>query len=393
VNRGVGYLGGDRVLEEFGRRLTAVARSQDLTFEVNGSTFVLLIRNPINEGHAVLAAERLVQEAEAPVCLGPLRARVRAHMGIALAPRPAGTAEELLRQAERALAEARSRDDSYLVFGSHMEGRRSGPGGQPLDLEEALKRSELELFFQPKMNLRNGALVGAEALVRWRLADGRVVPPDEFLPAIEATRGIRSLLWFVLNAALRNAAGWLAAIPDFKIAVNVSPANLEDPDLADIVAEALGVWGLPANQLLLEITETAIMRGHADLEVALARLHGLGVGLAIDDFGTGYSSLAHLRSIPARELKIDKSFVMPVMSDRRDREIVAAVIRLGHALNLEVVAEGIESSEVVQALLAMGCDLGQGYHFSPAIPAEQFAVDWVSRYARRNAVTAPPRAG
>lgn len=382
VNRELGYLGGDRVLEDFGARLAAVARAQDRSFEINGSTFVLLIRNPLHEGHAALAADRLAAEAETPFLLGTLRAQVRAHMGISLAPQFAASAEDLLYQAELALEAAAARDQTYRLFDPVLAGPGAGGGLAPLDVEEALKRSELEVFYQPKLALRSGELAGAEALLRWRQPDGSLLSPGGFLPGVERGRGIRVLFWHVLNAALRTAAEWRRCVPDFRMAVNVSPANLEDPDFADLVAEALGVWDAPPDRVLLEITETAIMSGHADIDATLAGLRELGVALAIDDFGTGYSSLAHLRRIPVSELKIDKSFVQPVLTSPRDREIVAAVIRLGHALGLEVVAEGIETPEAMQALLGMGCDLGQGYHFGRPVAAAEFARRWLAGYRR-----------
>lgn len=385
VNQCFGYLGGDHVLEEVQGRLNGIARTQDCCFQINGTTFALLIRNPLHEGHAVLAAERVVREVRQPVRIGNAQTGIKVHMGIALLPEPATCAEELLRQAELSLIMARQRDERYQVFTPELAGNGDGRLRQVwFDVEEAIKQGEFELHFQPKLCLRTGRLHGAEALLRWWRPGEGLLSPAYFLPALEATHGIRTILRFALNSALRQAADWIATAPDFSIAVNVAAANLDDPDLVDVVADCLGVWGFPPAQLVLEITESALMRDTAASAVVLERLRGLGVRLAIDDFGTGYSSLAYLRDIPASELKIDRSFVIAMANSERDRRIVGSVIELGHAVGMEVVAEGIEDANSMQALKAMGCDIGQGYYFSRPCSAEVFACEWVAAQARQS---------
>ncbi len=380
INEAFGYAAGDHVLEEARRRLQAVARDQDRVLSLHGRLFALLVARPQSEGHLLLAAERVARDLGRPVRLGGGKARLKLHMGLSLAPGLADGSNELLAQCERALQVARRRDEPFLLYVPELD--NSGTvrcTHLAFDLDEALRRGELEMRYQPKLALRSGQLLGAEALLRWRSGE-QLHGPDSFLPAIERTQAMRSLLWFTLNAALHAASDWQA--PELSVAVNLSPANLADPDLIELVADALGVWGLPAGQLLIEVTETAWMDEPAACIATLEALRKLGPRLAIDDFGTGYSSLSYLRNIPAQELKIDRSFVEPLVHSRCDRQIVASVVQLGHALNMEVVAEGIENEAAMQTLKAMRCDIGQGYYFSKPLPADEFADRWVARQAR-----------
>ena len=381
VNERFGYLGGDKVLEETAIRVADVARDQDQTFEISGTSFALLISNPMNESHAILAAQKIAKVAAVPIAIGTGRARVKARMGISMLPDTAVNAEELLRQCETALGEARNRDESYIVCNSEPLDAPDTALTIDFDLTQALEQGQMELYYQPKILLRSGRLAGAEALIRWQSPRAGTVPPSYFLSAVENTQGIRELFWFVLNSALRCAAEWIERIPDFTIAVNVAPRNLDDPDLAEIVENVLNIWNFPARQLLLEITETTFMRDAGANVVMLNKLRHIGVRTAIDDFGTGYSSLAYLKNLPADELKIDQSFVTPIVADDTDRQIVDSIIQLAHAVGLEVVAEGIENADTMEALLAMDCDTGQGFHIARPMPASELETDWIEKFA------------
>ena len=378
VNARFGYLGGDKVLEEFVRRLAGIARAQDRTFEVNGRTFALLIHNPLHEGHAVLAAEKVIQAGAEPVLIGTGHGRVKARIGISLLPDPASTGEELLRQSELALAAARDRDEPHVLYTRTLAGSAESTGTHTwFDLEEALKAGEFELFYQPQVDLRTARLTGAEALVRWRNAEAGYIAPGHFMPAIEHTQGIRALLWFVLNGALRQGAAWSLRYPDLGMSINLAAGNLDDTDLVELIESALGIWALPAGQLTLELTESSLMRNPATSMRTLGRLRGLGARTSIDDFGTGYSSLSYLRDLPADELKIDRSFVARTAASSRDRDIVASMVHLAHAVQLKVVAEGIEEAATLAVLTEMGGDIGQGYHFGAPMPAADFEALWI----------------
>lgn len=381
VNERFGYLGGDKVLEETASRVAGIAREKDRSFEISGKSFALLISNPMNDGHALLAAQKIAKLASVPVVIGAERARVKARMGVSVMRDKSVNAEELLRQCELALHEARAQDESYVAYSPEVEHTRDSDVVTGFDLEHALEQSQLEVYYQPKLSLRSGKLAGAEALVRWQSPVGGLIAPSRFLPVIENTQGIHDLLWFVLNAALRCAADWIGRVPDFTIAVNLAPENLNDPDLAEVVENVLRMWSFPAHRLLLEITETTIMSDSRASATMLDKLRGIGVRTAIDDFGTGYSSLSYLKELPADELKIDQSFVRSMATNETDKRIVGLVIQLARAVGLETVAEGIEDADTMESLIALGCDIGQGFHFSGPVPAGEFEADWIARFA------------
>jgi len=378
INEKFGYLAGDRVLAELAERMGEVGREQDRVLPVKGTSFALIIHNPLHEGHAVLGADKVARVAGEPFLIGSSRARIRVRMGISLLPEPAETAEELLNQCELALHAARARDEDYVVYTDALVSREAGASHAWFDIEEALRQGEFEMHYQPKIALAAGTLYGAEALVRWNNPVSGYIPPDAFLPAIEQTQEIRALLWFALNASLRQAAEWLAVAPDFRMAINVATGNLEDVDLPALVADALNIWQFPPEQLILEVTETALMK---DAEGSIAMLNGLrelGVRISIDDFGTGYSSLSYLKTLPADELKIDRSFISNMATDETDQQLVESVISLGHAVHLKVVAEGIETEAVNTMLISFGCDIGQGWYFGRAVPGPEFTQKWIT---------------
>ena len=377
INDRFGFMAGDRVLAEFAARMAQVGRPQDRLVPVHGSRFALVISNPLHEGHAVLGAGKIARIAAEPFTIGGRHARARVRMGISLLPEPARGADELLKQCEIALRAARARDEVYMVYTDGLCASAGAPAHAWFDIQQALKQGEFDMHFQPKIELQSGDLHGAEALVRWNNPELGQLSPGAFIAAIEHTQEIRALLSFALNASLRRSADWLARRPDFQIAVNLATGNLEDGDLVTLTADALKVWGFPAEQLILEVTESALMRDTRAAVDVLAALRGMGVRIAIDDFGTGYSSLAWLKSLPADELKIDRSFISGIATDDTDRRIVESVVRLGHAVQLKVVAEGIETEPVRDALVTLGCDIGQGYLFSPPVAAESFEERWI----------------
>lgn len=377
INNRFGFMVGDRVLADFAERVAGVGRAQDRVVAVHGTRFALVIHNPLHEGHAVLGADKVARVAAEPFSIGVQRVRVRVRMGISLLPEPARGANELLAQCQVALRAARQRDEAYMVY---TEGLCAVAGARAhawFDIEQAMQQGEFCMHFQPKIHLRSGTLLGAEALIRWNKPGGMQLSPASFIADLEHTQEMRALLRFALNASLRQSSAWLERNPGFRISVNVATSNLEDSDLVALTADALKVWHFPPEQLVLEVTESALMRDtHAAVDM-LAALRGLGVRVSIDDFGTGYSSLAWLKSLPADELKIDRSFINGIADDETDRRIVESVIHLGHAVRLEVVAEGIETPAVRDILVALDCDIGQGYLFSPPLPPEQFAERWI----------------
>lgn len=387
INERFGYLGGDKVLKEFAVRLGGVVATNGRAFEITGTSFALLIVNPLHEGDAVSGAEKIANVASEPVRIGTGKARVNARMGLSMLPEPAATAEELLRQCELALSAARRHGETYRLFTPALaDGTEMSKSW--FDIDAAIDQGEFELHYQPKIDLRAGRLIGAEALIRWQSPHAGTIPPSYFMPDITSTEGVRKMLRFVLATSLAHAGEWIERIPEFTLGVNLAPKNVLDTELYAVVENALEESGFPAEKLVLEVSEDVLARDEQAIHVQFNKLRTRGVRIAIDDFGTGHSSLVALKGLPVDQLKIDQTFVVPSPSNEMDRRIVAALVQLGHALDLEVVAEGIEDADIMQTLLSIGCEIGEGFHFSHPIPAEDFREQWVDRFDRARNGTA-----
>jgi EAL domain-containing protein (putative c-di-GMP-specific phosphodiesterase class I) len=247
------------------------------------------------------------------------------------------------------------------------------------DLRAGIDDRHLVLHYQPEIAILDGAVVRAEALLRWRRDDGVLLSPGEFLPLVESSELIDRITRFVIEMALRDCSAWREAGFTLGVAVNLAPRNLRDPELPIAVAKALTKHGLPARTLTLEVTESGAF-GEAPLAAEVCRaLRETGVGLSVDDFGTGYSSLMHLKHLPFTELKVDRVFTAGMMSNEHDSAIVRSIIDLGHELGRTIVAEGVESQEVLDRLRARGCDLAQGFHISRPL-AEPAFREWLRAY-------------
>jgi diguanylate cyclase (GGDEF)-like protein len=379
INQRFGYPGGDIVLDEFARRIAAVAREQDFAAVTGSSTFALIVDSPLNSSHMQLAAERIAKVASEPCLVGESKVSIEVRAGVSLWPDFAENAVELLQQAETALKASRESEQNYCLFEPSESAPEPLDDTPWLDARRALENGEFELFFQPKINLRTGAVFGAEGLIRWRSPNAGLIPPGLFMPAVERSPAIRPLVEFVLNAGLNAAAQWQRFVPGFNVSINMTPTTLLDADIVEHVGESLALWQVDAPNLTLEITEGVLMSNPAAGAIRLRELQDLGVSVSIDDFGTGYSSLAYLKNLAADELKIDQSFVKLMAVDETDRRIVASMIDLGHACNMKIVAEGIEDEPTAQALASMGCDIGQGYFFGRPVPAAEFQAFLKSR--------------
>jgi diguanylate cyclase (GGDEF)-like protein len=391
INERFGYLGGDKVLKEFAVRLAGVVGDKGLTFEISGTSFALLLENPLHEGDAVSGAEKIANVASDPISIGTGKASIHARMGISMLPEPAATPEELLRQCEIALTQARCRGETYRVFTPNLAhdlksgNRRAGKSW--FDVNDAIRQGQFELHYQPRINLRSGRLTGTEALIRWQSPSAGTIPPSYFMPEVTSTESARTMLDFVLNSALESARNWVARVPEFTLAVNLAPRNVFDPELQRVIEQGLERWEFPAERLFLEISEEPLEENEEAVIVALTKLRDRGVRIALDDFGTGRFRLSSLKNLPLDQIKIDKSLVMPIPSNETDRRVVGALIQLAHAVDIEVVAEGIEDDDIMQTLLAIGCEAGEGFHFSRPVPAEQFAQEWIEKFERTRSVS------
>jgi diguanylate cyclase (GGDEF)-like protein len=369
VNHAYGHATGDALLVEVGRRLTAAAGDDDVVAHVGGDEFALLTR-PAREGNgacvlAVAVAEHLARPFEAdgrPVHLG-------ASVGVRVAA--GGTSEHVLRDAAAAMRDARNVPHGIAFFTDETRARVQRRTTLEHDLRAAVDDGDLTLAFQPLVDLRTGAVRGAEALVRWHHPELGAVPPAEFIPIAEATGLIRPLGELVLAEACHELSRWrdVPGTPSL-VTVNLSPLQLTGGGLVPLVEEVLAAHGLTPDALCLELTESALLGSPEQGIDALHALRALGVSIALDDFGTGYSSLGRLKWVPVDVLKLDRAFVAG--TDEGDRAIVAAVLALADALGLDVVAEGVETPDQAARLLQLGCHVVQGWLYAPAVPGDEF---------------------
>ncbi|GAB3864499.1 putative bifunctional diguanylate cyclase/phosphodiesterase [Dactylosporangium cerinum] len=377
VNDALGHDIGDTLLRQVGDRLQSRLGDRGTVARFGGDEFAVLLPGIRTREVAVAVGDDLAAAMEQPIAIGHLRLNARVSIGIALAPEHGNDAKTLIQRADVAMYVAKTTRTGVRVY--QPDDDRNSPRRLAMvaDLREAIQRHDLVVVFQPKLETATGIVRGAEALARWHHPAHGFVPPDEFIPLAETSGLIRPLTLHVLEVALRRCASWRRMGHDMHVAVNLSPNSLQEADLPDIVARLLGQAGVPASALTLEITESSIMDDPAGSLVTLDRLHALGVKLAIDDFGTGYSSLGRLRELLIHEMKIDKSFVQRIAVDHRDRAVVRSAVQLGHALDLEVVAEGVEDEQTLNHLRIEGCNLVQGYFISKPLPADEFA-DWLA---------------
>jgi EAL domain-containing protein (putative c-di-GMP-specific phosphodiesterase class I) len=299
-------------------------------------------------------------------------------IGLALAPEHGNTVRTLLKRADVAMYAAKQTGRAVVVYDPAQDTASPNRLALVAALRQAVVNDRLDVHVQPKVSIDTGAVIGAEALVRWRDDERGAVPPDEFIPVAERSGLIRPLTEIVLRRSLQACADWQRVAPGVGVAVNLSARSLRDPSLVDDVASMLRAFGVPGHLLTIEITESSVMADPASTLELLHRLRALSVQLSIDDFGTGYSSLSYLRRLPVQEVKIDKSFVWEMDQNAEDAAIVRSIVELGHTLDMHVVAEGIERASVFQLLREFGCDLGQGYLVSKPMPAGDF-VGWFSR--------------
>jgi diguanylate cyclase (GGDEF)-like protein/PAS domain S-box-containing protein len=376
VNDGLGHVVGDQLLVEVAGRLRRSIRASDTVARFGGDEFVIVREDIADVSEAVEFAERIVAVLHEPIALSGRELYATTSVGIALGAAGA-SAEQLLRDADAAMYRAKDLGRARIELFSHELQQQVAAR---LDLETALRqaieRDELELLYQPIVRLADGRVVGAEALLRWRREGHRVVLPSEFIPVAEETGMIVPIGTWALERALTELRSLTAMHGEADwplLAVNLSALQLRLPASLEMVCDAIRASGIDPSMLSLEITESALM---GDIETSARAMHvlrELGVKLAVDDFGTGYSSLAYLKQLPVDSLKIDRSFIDGLPGDQHDRSITEAIITLGNSLGLTVVAEGVETVEQWIALDELGCTVGQGFLWSPPIPASAFA--------------------
>jgi diguanylate cyclase (GGDEF)-like protein/PAS domain S-box-containing protein len=368
INDSLGHAAGDELLVELGRRLTDTLRDSDTVARLGGDEFGVLLPEAAVPEDVVTAVERMRAAIERPVIVQGLPLSLEASIGIALYPDDGDDVETLVRCADGAMYRAKREKLGWAFYDTGCI--REGTNRLTIvgELRRALDQRELILHYQPKALLGDGEIRSVEALIRWNHPDRGLVGPDEFIPVIQQTGLIKPLTLYVIDEALRQCRSWLDEGVRLAVAVNLSARSLTDPDFPAEVAGLLERWNLDASLLELEITESSMLADPARTKQILEALAAMNIRLSVDDFGTGYSSLAYLKRLPLSEIKIDRSFVMNMDNDEDDAIIVRSTIDLARNLGLDVVAEGVETSETWALLTSLGCTAAQGYHLSRPLP-------------------------
>lgn len=375
INDSLGHDVGDKLLIEVANRLRQQTRLEDTVARLGGDEFAILIEDVPAPRAASSVAEHILDAMSAPVVIDGYNLIVTPSIGIAMHPDNGKDMNTLIRKADTAMYFAKSQGrNNYQFFTDQLNEKITRKLDLEAELRLALPNQELFVSFQPKVNLKTGSIVGAEALLRWESEKYGIVSPVEFISLAEETGLIWPIGEFVLQESCEQAKVWLSRYPNFgSIAVNISGLQFNHVSLFDTVKRVLEDTGLPAHHLELEITENAIIENAEEAMVIMRRLRGLGVKLSLDDFGTGYSSLKYLKRFPVDSLKIDRSFVAEIVSNGTDRRIAANIVNLAHELKLNVVAEGVESLEQLAVIESMNCDELQGYIFSPAVSSAEMS--------------------
>ena len=369
VNDTLGHGIGDKLLQEVSRRLQDSLREGDTVARLGGDEFAIIQPIVDQPDRATSLGSRLIDILSAPYSVADHQIDIGVSIGIAIAPNDGDCAEQLLKNSDLALYKAKSDGRGvYRFFEPEMDARMRKRREMEVDLRAAVANNELEIFYQPFIDLTVSEVIGFEALLRWRSPKRGLVPPDEFVRLAEEIGLISTIGAWVLRTACAEAVKWPNQI---KVAVNLSAAQFKSEKLVLDVISALGSSGLSPQRLELEITETVMLRDTATTLATLHQIKALGVAISMDDFGTGYSSLSYLRKFPFDNIKIDRSFVRDITGEDESMAVVRAVLGLGSSLGMVTTAEGVETPEQLRTLRAEGCAVAQGFLFSPAVPAAE----------------------
>ena len=378
INDTYGHDTGDQLLILISQRLRATLREGDTLARLGGDEFVAVLTDIKNQTECEVVLARLLEAASTPVNVRQHELQLSASLGVTLYPQDGSDADTLLRHADQAMYQAKqSGKNRYHLFDPEHDRMTQTQLEDMKRIAQALEQREFVLFYQPKVNMRTGKVIGAEALLRWQHPERGIVSPREFLPLIEGNELIVRIGDWVLEAALDQIATWAAQGHDLAISVNIAALHLQQKDfLPRLRGKLASRPGVPPGRLELEVLETAALEGVAQISQLIEECRDLGVHFSLDDFGTGYSSLTYLKRLPVSVLKIDQSFVRDMLLDSEDLAIVEGVIGLAAAFRRTVIAEGVETAEHGELLLRLGCDLAQGYGIARPMPAAEVPV-WV----------------
>ncbi len=373
VNDSLGHQAGDALLVAVARRFQDCLRSADTLARLGGDEFAVLLEDLVSPTEAVRVAGRLLEACNQFITVADTDVAITASIGIVATNSTESTAEILLRDADIAMYQAKAQGKArYVVFDASMQSEALSRLQIEHDLRGAIANNQLRMFYQPKVNLVTGQVIAVEALVRWRHPTLGLISPTTFIPVAEETGLIHAVGRWVITEACRQLREWELHWPitrDLSMGVNLSVRQFQHPDLLEEIARALQDAGLAPSRLILEVTETVLIDGYHVNAVTLNHIKDLGVRIAIDDFGTGYSSLSYLKQLPVDMLKIDQAFVRGLGTSSQDGAIISAVVSLAHTLGLKVTAEGIETHAQLEYVQDLGCEVGQGFLFTPPMPA------------------------
>lgn len=371
VNDTLGHMVGDELLQAVSQRLKEMLRESDTLARVGGDEFLMLLPSLATPDASGVIAEKLVRELEKPFQVAEHQLYVTASIGVALAPRDGSNGDTLVRKADAAMYAAKAGGrHGYRLFEPEME---IGPQRRLTlsnDLFMALDAGQLRLHYQPQVDVRSGRITGVEALLRWQHPRHGLLPPGEFLPIAEEAGLSANIGQWVLETACSDLQRWRAMGSNPRMAINFSPSQVEQPDFVSLILSTLQQTGLSTDSLEVELTEESTIKDVSAVVGKLARLADAGVRVAIDDFGIGYSSLSYLRKLPIHTLKIDRSFVQDIRSERDPGSLVSAIVSMAGGLKLNTIAEGVETEAQMRFLHALGCNEMQGYYFSRAVDAD-----------------------
>lgn len=372
VNDDLGTKAGDSVLRGLAIRLPGLAPTNAVLARSARSQFAMVLPGIGDPVQARRIANALVEAVNEPFSIAEHSVRLVGSAGIAMSPYAGSTAADLIDAAELALHKAAGRDGSVALFEAAMRGSMAAQQAMNEEIVHAVEGQELELHFQPQVDMESGAIVGGEALLRWRHSERGILAPATFLAALESHSLAPEVGEWILDEACRNAARWRRFGTEARVSVNLFAGQLRGDDLADVVAATLRRHALPPESLELEFTEAAVLNAGRRVEQQMAALRALGVGIAFDDFGAGAASLSLLKRLPVTTLKLDRQIISSLPEDRYSEAVVPAMLQMCGALGIKVAAVGVENGAQASRLMELGCAIGQGYHFARPMPAQRF---------------------
>lgn len=377
VNDTLGHHIGDQLLQQVANRLQDAIRKSDTIARLGGDEFAAILAGVEDVGSAALIAKKILQTINEPIIIDNHNLTVCTSIGIVRCPHDGTDNHQLMQRADMAMYHAKQHREGYTFYESYLDQHSLIQLNLESDLYEAIESDQLELVYQPKIDMVSGQTTGVEALVRWNHPTRGFLIPDEFIPMAEQTGAVQAMTRWVLQRALKECAKWHAENIKINMAVNLSARSLGDATILETVSSVLEDAGVAPRWLSLELTESAVMADPDHAMELLTKLHYQGVRISVDDFGTGYSSLAYLKKLPVSDIKIDKSFVMDMHKDGSDAVIVRSTIDLAHNMGLSVIAEGVDNQTVWDMLLELGCDVAQGHHMCKPLKARELKK-WIA---------------